>query len=435
MSIKVHILKNKSMTNKTTSLSPWLYIPTLYFAEGIPYMIINSVSVIFYKKLGIDNTQIAFWTSLISFPWILKMFWSPFVDIYSTKRKWLLTMQIIMFFCLSFLAISFHLPNFFFISLVILTIAAFISATYDIATDGFYMLALTPEKQAVFVGIRSLFYRFAILFTTGFLVFFAGYLEELTNNIPLSWSIVIGIAAIIFAVLFVFHSFLLPTPESNHKNFQKNLDPNIEQIPFVKIIVSYFQQAKITIILAFILLYRFGEAMLLKIASLFLLDKPESGGLGLSTQDFGLVYGTFGVISLICGGILGGLLIARYGLKKCLFPMALALNLPDVFYVYMAYAKPELKFVYPLVSLEQFGYGIGFTAFTVYLMYVCKGENKTSHFAISTGLMALGLMIPGAMSGQIQQSLGYPLFFILVCLATIPGMVTIFFIPLEEDIK
>nr|WP_325078916.1 MFS transporter [Sphaerospermopsis aphanizomenoides] len=423
----------KPITNKTTSLSPWLYIPTLYFAEGIPYMIINAVSVIFYKKLGIDNTQIAFWTSLISFPWILKMFWSPFVDIYSTKRKWLLTMQMIMFFCLSFLSISFHLPNFFFISLGILTISAFISATYDIATDGFYMLALHPEQQALFVGIRSLFYRFAILFSTGFLVFLAGYLEESTQNIPLSWSIVIGVAAVIFAFLFVFHLVILPTPESNNNYQESNRESNITNIPFVKIIVSYFKQPQIAIILAFILLYRFGEAMLLKIASLFLLDKPELGGLGLSTQDFGLVYGTFGVISLICGGILGGLLIAKYGLKNCLLPMALALNLPNVFYIYMAYVKPELKFVYPLVSLEQFGYGVGFTAFTVYLMYICKGEHKTSHFAISTGLMALGLMIPGAISGQIQQSLGYPLFFILVCLATIPGMLTIFFIPLPSE--
>ncbi|MEH2364401.1 MFS transporter [Nostoc sp.] len=423
------------MTNKTRSLSPWLYIPTLYFAEGIPYMIINAVSVILYKKLGVDNTQIAFWTSLISFPWILKMFWSPFVDIYSTKRKWLLTTQIIMFFCLSFLALSLHLSNFFFISLVILTIAAFISATYDIATDGFYMLALHPEQQAFFVGIRSLFYRLAILFSTGFLVFLAGYLEKSTQNIPFSWSIVIGIAAVIFALLFVFHLVILPTPESNYNNSESTTRTKINNIPFLRIIHSYVGQPKILIILAFILLYRFGEAMLVKIASLFLLDKPELGGLGLSTQEFGLVYGTFGVISLICGGILGGLLIAKFGLKKCLLPMALALNLPDIFYVYLAYAKPPIKFIYPLVSLEQFGYGVGFTAFTVYLMYISQGEYKTSHFAISTGLMALGLMIPGAISGAIQQSLGYPLFFVLVCLLTIPGMLTIFFIPLEPENK
>ncbi|MFM2064810.1 MAG: hypothetical protein RLZZ507_4481 [Cyanobacteriota bacterium] len=429
------------MKNNTKSLSPWFYIPTLYFGEGIPYMIINAVSVIFYKKLGIDNTQIAFWTSLISFPWILKMFWSPFVDIYSTKRKWLLTMQMVMFFCLSFLALSFQLPNFFFISLIILTVGAFISATYDIATDGFYMLALRPEQQALFVGVRSLFYRFAILFSTGFLVFLAGYLEEETQNIPLSWTLVIGLAAVIFAILFAFHFFILPSPESNNNdnnlelNAAQNSNININNIPFIKIIVSYFQQPKIVVTLAFILLYRFGEAMLIKIASLFLLDKPELGGLGLSTKDFGLVYGTFGVISLICGGILGGLIIAKFGLKKCIFPMALALNLPNIFYVYMAYNQPSLQFVYPLVSLEQFGYGVGFTAFTVYLMYVCKGEYKTSHFAISTGLMALGLMIPGAISGAIQKSLGYPLFFVLVCLATIPGMLTIFFLPLEEENK
>jgi PAT family beta-lactamase induction signal transducer AmpG len=424
------------MTNKTTSPSPWFYIPTLYFAEGIPYMIINTVSVIFYKKLGVDNTQIALWTSLIGFPWILKMFWAPFIDIYSTKRKWLLTTQIIIFFCLSFLALSLQLANFFWISLAILTITAFISATYDIATDGFYMLALHPEQQAIFVGIRSLFYRFAVLFSTGFLVFLAGYLEALTQNISLSWSIVIGIAAVIFAFLFIFHLLTLPTPESNPKNSESTTVEkinNIPNIPFLKIIRSYFSKSKIVIILAFILLYRFGEAMLLKIASLFLIDNPELGGLGLSTQEFGLVYGTFGVISLIMGGILGGFLIAKFGLKKCLFPMALALNLPDIFYVYMAYYKPPLKLIYPLVSLEQFGYGVGFTAFTVYLIYISQGEYKTSHFAISTGLMALGLMIPGAISGAIQQALGYPLFFLLVCLLTIPGMITIFFIPLALE--
>jgi len=421
------------MTNKTIPLSPWLYIPTLYFAEGIPYMIINVVSLIFYKKLGVDNVQIAFWTSLISFPWILKMFWAPFVDIYSTKRKWLLTTQVIMFFCLIFLALSLQLPNFFFISLAILTISAFISATYDIATDGFYMLALHPEQQAFFVGIRSLFYRFAILFSTGFLVFLAGYLEESTQNIALSWTIVIALAAVIFAFLFIFHLVILPTPESNTNNSESTRVSNINNIPFLRIVRSYFSQSKIVIILAFILLYRFGEAMLVKMASLFLLDKAELGGLDLSTKEFGLVYGTFGVISLIAGGILGGLLIAKFGLKKCLLPMALALNLPDIFYVYMAYAKPPIEFIYPLVSLEQFGYGVGFTAFTVYLMYICKGEYKTSHFAISTGLMALGLMIPGAISGAIQQALGYPLFFVLVCLLTIPGMLTIFFIPLELE--
>ncbi|MEH2394581.1 MAG: MFS transporter [Nostoc sp.] len=408
--------------------SPWTFIPTLYFTSGIPYVIINTVSVIFYKKLGIDNTQITLWTSFLYLPWVIKMFWGPIVDIYSTKRKWILYTQFAMFCCLGLIAFSLQLPNFFFISLTTLTIGAFISATYDIATDGFYLLALSPEQQAFFVGIRSLFYRMAVIFGSGILVVLAGQLEVSLNNIPLSWTIAIGFSALILAILFIFHRLILPLPESdNQRKTQAR-----ENIPFWSIISSYFAQEKIIAILAFILLYRFGEAMLVKIVSLFLLDKLEVGGLGLSTSDVGLVYGTFGVISLICGGILGGLLISKYGLKKCLFPMALALNLPDIFYVYMAYTKPSLTLVYPLVSLEQFGYGFGFTAFSVYLMYICQGEYKTSHFAISTGIMALGMMLPGLISGYLQKAFGYPLFFILVCLLTIPGMIALFFIPLKE---
>ena len=415
------------MKHQTTS--PWKFIPTLYFTSGIPYIIINTVSVIFYKKLGIDNAQIALWTSFLYLPWVIKMFWGPIVDIYSTKRKWILYTQFAMFCCLGLIAFSLQLPNFFFISLAALTIGAFISATYDIATDGFYLLALSPEQQAFFVGIRSLFYRMAVIFGSGILVVLAGQLEVSLNNIPLSWTIAIGFSALILAILFIYHRLILPLPESDN---QRQIQAR-ENIPFWSIISSYFAQNKIINILAFILLYRFGEAMLVKIASLFLLDKPEVGGLGLSTSDVGLVYGTFGVISLICGGILGGLLISKYGLKKCLFPMALALNLPDIFYVYMAYNKPSLTLVYPLVSLEQFGYGFGFTAFSVYLMHICQGEYKTSHFAISTGIMALGMMLPGLISGYLQKAFGYPLFFIFVCLLTIPGMIAIFFIPLKEE--
>ncbi|MDZ7950305.1 MFS transporter [Nostoc sp. DedQUE09] len=419
------------MTPQTTTPSPWTYIPTLYFASGIPYIIINTVSVIFYKKLGIDNTQITLWTSFLYLPWVIKMFWGPIVDIYSTKRQWILYTQFAMLACLGLIAFSLQLQNFFFISLATLTIGAFISATYDIATDGFYLLALSPEQQAFFVGIRSLFYRMAVIFGSGILVVLAGQLEVSLNNIPLSWTITIGFSALILSILFIFHRLILPLPESDNK---RQIQAR-ENIPFWSIISSYFAQDKIINILAFILLYRLGEAMLVKIASLFLLDKSEVGGLGLSTSDVGLVYGTFGVISLICGGILGGLLISIYGLKKCLFPMALALNLPNIFYVYMAYTKPSLTLVYPLVSLEQFGYGFGFTAFSVYLMYICQGEYKTSHFAISTGFMALGMMLPGLVSGYLQKALGYPLFFVLICLLTIPGMIALFFIPLKEEPK
>lgn len=419
-------------SDKIKSQNPWWIIPTLYFAEGLPYILINSVSVIMYKRMGIDNAQIAFWTSLLYLPWVIKMLWGPFVDIYSTKRNWVLYTQVAMMASLGLTAFCLQLPNFFFISLLIFTIGAFISATQDIAIDGFYMLALTPEQQAFHAGIRSVFYRMAVIFGTGGLVVFAGELEKKLGNIPLSWSIAFAIAAAIFAILFVYHRFILPFPDSDAKD--KEMEKP-DKIPFVTIISSYFQQEKIFAVLAFILFYRFGEAMLVKLVSPFLLDTRAEGGLGLTTSDVGVVYGTFGVISLIVGGIIGGAVVSKFGLKKTIFPLALALNLPDLFYVYMAYNQPPIEWVYPLVSLEQFGYGLGFTSFMVYLMQVAKGEYKTSHYAISTGIMALGMMVPGMVSGYLQQSLNYPMFFVVVCFLTIPGMATIFFLPLAEEAK
>ncbi len=417
---------------KNKFISPWAFVPSLYFAQGIPYMIINVLSVVFYDDLGVSDAEIAAWTSLINLPWVLKMFWGPIVDIYSTKRRWLLAMQGTMFFCLGLLALSLQLENFFYISLAILAVGAFVSATYDIATDGYYMLALSTEQQAFFVGIRAFCYRMAMIFTTGVLTIIAGKLEENTNNFPFSWSITLGFAAVLFAVMFIFHNIFLPFPESINRRNEENAT---NKIPFLEVIRTYASQRRIIAVLAFILLYRLGEAMLLKMATLFLKADVAEGGFGLSTAQYGVVYGTFGYISLIVGGILGGLIISKYGLRKCLLPMALALNLPDIFYVYMAYAKPPLEFVYPLVSLEQFGYGLGTTAFMVYLIHICKGQYKTSHFAISTGLMAFGLMLPGAISGVIKDAVGYPLFFVIVCLLTLPGMATIFFIPIDDEVK
>ncbi len=418
------------MKPKATFRSPWAFVPSLYFAEGMPYVIVNTVSVIFYKKMGIDNAQITLWTSFLYLPWVIKMFWSPIVDTYLTKRRWILYTQAAMMCCLSFTALSFQLPNFFLISLLSLAVGAFISATHDIAADGFYLLALTKEQQAFFVGIRSVFYRFAVIFGSGILVILAGQLELSSKNIALSWTIAIGFAALIFLILCVFHNFVLPLAESDSEQLPELVT---EKASFWLIIQSYFRQEKIGAILAFILLFRLGEAMLGKLASPFLLDTRELGGLGLSTSDVGLAYGTLGVISLIVGGILGGVLISNYGLKTSIWPLALAVHLPNLFYVYMAYVQPPKEFVYLLVSLDQFGYGLGFTAFSVYLMYISRGVYKTSHFAISTGFMALGMMFPGLISGYLQQIVGYPIFFILVCLATIPGLITLFFIPLNES--
>jgi PAT family beta-lactamase induction signal transducer AmpG len=389
------------------------------------------VAPLLYKNLGISNKEITYWISLLRLPWVFKMFWAPLVDTSSTKRTWILTTQFAMFGCLALAAFSLQLPNFFPISIAIFAVAAFVSATCDIATDGFYMLALSNEQQAFFVGFRSLFFRIAMLFGSGFLLYLAGTLEKSLNNIQQAWTITLGFTAAIFILLSIYHRFILPKPTSD----RPNKSVTNEEIPFWLAIQSYFKKEKIGAILAFILLYRLGEAMFGALAPLFLADKVEAGGLGLSTDTIGIVNGTFGIIALILGGILGGIITSRYSLKKCLLPMALAMNLPNLFYVYMAYTKPALPLVYVLVSLEQFGYGLGFTGFTVYLLYICQGEFKTSHYAISTGLMALGLMLPGAFSGAIQEQIGYPLFFILGLLLTIPGMISIFFIPLEDNVK
>jgi len=407
-----------------SSRNPWFFLPTLYFAEGLPYVLINTVSVILYKRMGIDNAQIAFWTSWLYLPWVLKMFWGPLVDVYSTKRKWILATQAMMSLCMFVIAFSLRADGFFYLSLAGFFAGAFISATYDIATDGFYMLALTEKEQALFVGIRSAFYRLAMIFGTGMLVYLAGELET-RGTIASSWSTIFMVPALLFAGMLVYHAFLLPHPQSDSVNsVSRNAGAS-----FKDVIRTYFKQERIGVMLAFILFYRLGEAMLLKLVSPFLLDKAVLGGLELSTKEVGLVYGTIGMICLVAGGVLGGWLIARYGLKRCIWPLVITMHLPDLFFVYMAYAMPGIAMVYPLVAAEQFGYGMGFTVFTVLLMYSAEGRYKTSHYAISTGIMALGMMLPGFASGWLQQKVGYFAFFTIVCLLTIPGMLTIPFLP------
>ncbi len=413
----------------SASRNPWSFLPTLYFAEGLPYVLINTVSVILYKRMGIDNADIAFWTSWLYLPWVIKMFWGPFVDVYSTKRKWILATQTAMSLCMLLIAVSLRSDEFFYLSLAAFLAGAFVSATNDIATDGFYMLALPEKEQALFVGLRAGFYRLAMIFGTGFLVYVAGMLEMSSGNISWSWSMVMVLSGVIFAAVAVYHNFLLPFPARDGRRTAVEKD---NESSFGEVIRAYFRQEKIGVMLAFILFYRLGEAMLLKLVSPFLLDQGSAGGLGLTTEEVGLVYGTIGVVCLVSGGILGGWLIARFGFRRCVWPMVVIMHLPDLLFVYMAYAQPGIGFVYPLVALEQFGYGLGFTVFTVYLMYSATGKYKTSHYAISTGIMALGMMLPGFISGWLQQSLGYRSFFIIVCFLTIPGMLTIPFLPKDR---
>ena len=425
------LLFAKRPDTKGEKRAPFIYVPTLYFAEGLPYVVVNTVSVIMYSapEFEIPNSQMAFFTSLLMFPWILKMLWGPVVDKYSTKRTWLLLMQLACTLLFALLSWSAGADAFFAMTLTVFAILAFISATHDIAIDGFYMLSMTMKQQAFFVGFRSLFYRIAMMFE-GVLVSFVG-IVEIDYGFKLGWISAFALCALLFTVLTIFHYRYLPYPASD-----LHISTDISFFRhYIAVIKQFFTQKKVMPVLAFILLYRFGEGMLTKMVPPFLLGSPETGALGISTLDFGIIKSSIGTASLIAGGIIGGWLIARYGLRKCIWPMALALNLPDLLYVYLAYAKPALPHVSVAVAAEHFGYGIGFSAFMMFLITVSKGKNKTSLYAIATGIMALGLMIPGMVSGFIQEWLGYQNFFVCTALLTIPGMITIFFIPLEENIE
>ncbi|MBN1561887.1 MFS transporter [candidate division KSB1 bacterium] len=403
--------------------SPWIFIPTLYFIEGLPYVLINSVSIYMFKSFQVSN-QVVGLTSVIMLPWVLKMLWSPIVDIHGSKRSWAIYTQLLLGLCFVGVAVVVHAPSFLWPAVAVLVIAAFVSATHDIAADGYYMLALTHQQQALFVGIRSTAYRIAML-AGGAIAALAGLVEQATADIPLSWSMAYGAMALLFGMAFLFHRWCLPVAE-------KSMNQPRGAVPFLDAFRTYFQQDKIVPILLFILLYRLGEALLSRMAVPFLLDPRAAGGLAFSTATTSLMRDVFGLSGLIVGGILAGWLIAKFGLKKCIWPMALALNVPNIGYLYLAVAQPGLTIAYAVVIIEQFGYGIGFTAFMVFLIYIAKGIYKTSHYAISTGFMALGLMLPGMVSGVLQNALGYVQFFILVLLLTIPGLILLLFIPLED---
>ncbi len=611
------------MNKQKFSKNPWSWIPTLYFAEGMPYVIVMVVSVIMYKRLGISNSDIALYTSWLYLPWVIKPLWSPIVDLLKTKRFWIITMQLIIGAGLAGVAFTIPVPNFFQYTLAFLWLLAFSSATHDIAADGFYMLGLTEHQQAFFVGIRSTFYRIAMISGQGLLIILAGYLESSTGlgqiiievrsvnkqinyenilsnknntndeelrilqspeileistntisqnkldsifqfvenenikndfenkvenklnitnneeeswwnkiiisnlekfiknnfgknesikstqaqtgnvgitklflskqpkdeeqiivnvsessgdksiilvkgtrfvfnknnwnkpalilfqidpklksetsatfnaisgNIPLAWSITFIILTILFIIFFIYHKIILPFPQSD---ITKNSKESNVFGEFFKTFALFFKKKNIGIILAFLLLYRFGESQLLKMASPFLLDPKELGGLGLTTGEVGFVYGTIGILALVSGGLIGGFLAAKNGLKFWLWWMALSINIPHLVYVYMSYALPENFFIIlTCVAVEQLGYGFGFTAYMLYMIYISDGEHKTAHFAITTGFMALGMMLPGMFSGWLQNLIGYQHFFVWVFLAAVPSLLITKLIKVDEN--
>jgi MFS transporter, PAT family, beta-lactamase induction signal transducer AmpG len=407
---------------------PWYWIPLLNFASGFPYVIIISVSVLMYKNLGISNEDIGLYTSLLYLPWVIKPLWSPFIDLHGTKRKWFLSMQL--FISVAFLIVGFIIPtsHFFMLSLAIFWVAAFASASNDVASDGFYMLALEKEQQSFFLGIRSTFYRASMLTGNGLIILLAGYLENRFGDNQKAWSYTMIFVGLVMAFLTIYNFFATPKTElpiTKGETEEKN---------FATVFASFFKKKQKGLILAFILLFRLGESQLLKMLTPFLVDKSDVGGMGLETEDVGIIYGTFGLIALTIGGILGGIAISKQGLTKWMLPMIFAMHLPIIGFVLLAHFHPaSVYYIYVVVILEQFGYGFGFAAFMMYLIYVAEGESKTSHYAIATGFMALGMMLPGMLSGYIQQYLGYGNFFIWVFLATIPGLALSRFLVFPKD--
>ena len=407
---------------KPTSRNSWAWVPSLYVAEGIPYIMAVTVSVVLYKRLGISNTDIALYTSWLYLPWVIKPLWSPFVDLFGTKRYWILLMQILIGASLACIAFAIPAGRFFQYTLAFFWLMAFSSATHDIAADGFYMLGLSEDLQAAFAGVRTTFYRIATIATKGGLIIFAGYLEGSGHGIPTAWSVTFFVAASAFAALFLYHLFLLPRPPADGPTCRT--PSKSFSAEFLHIFVLFFKKKGIVSILAFFLFYRLAETQLIKIIAPFLLDPRAKGGLGLTTTELGIIYGTVGVIALLLGGLLGGYVIYRKGLKFWIWIMACAMHLPDLVFVYLSQATPESFHLINLcVAVEQFGYGFGFTAFTLFMIMVSEGEYKTVHYAISTGIMALGMMVPAMASGWLQEQLGYQNYFLWVMAATIPGFI------------
>ena len=414
---------------KGLNKSPWLWVPTLYFAEGIPYFVVNNISVVMFKNMGMPNGELALFTSMLYLPWVVKPLWSPFVDIIKSKRWWIVAMQVLM--SAAMIALPFLLPSvngdgiasspMFFATLAMFWVTAFASATHDIAADGFYMLGLDIGTQAELVGIRSTFYRLSSIFGQGVLVALAGYVERTVHDVHMAWKITLLLSAAIFALVTLYHTWTLPRPSSDSMSSGRSAGEIFRE--FGRTFSTFFRKKNVAVAMIFMLLYRLPEAFLVKMMNPFLMDPVSAGGLGLSNEMVGIIYGTIGVAALTVGGILGGLAASRWGLKAVIWPMALALTLPCLSFVFLAAFQPsQLWITGCCVALDQFGYGFGFTAYMLYLIYFSEGEFKTSHYSLCTAFMALSMMLPGLVAGYVQEMLGYTSFFgfvMVCCLVTV----------------
>lgn len=431
--------------SRSDRLAAWSWMPTLYFASGLPYVVVGTLSAVMYKNMGVSNTDLAAYTSDLLWPWVLKPFWSPLVDLIGTQRRWTVAMQGLI--AIGLLLTAWYIPtgNFLVGTLACFWILAIASATHDIAADGFYMASMSERDQAWFVGIRSSFYRLSMIVGSGVLVFLVGMLNTSWDgvnyglglkefNLPIekAWHYVfIGLSAF-FALVAIYHQFMLPRPLAEPKKGLRSIGDLPRE--FALTFGAFFQKQGIVLSLAYLLIYRFSEAQLAKMKAPFLLDPLEDGGLGLTNQQLGILDGTIGILLLTIGGIVGGIIVSRDGLRRWIFPMALAINLPNAAYAYLAWAQPESMWqVGAAIAVEQFGYGFGFAGYMLYMLYLARGEHQTAHYAICTGFMALGYMIPGRFSGALQEKVGYENFFLWVLIATIPSLLVTLLAPLQEE--
>jgi PAT family beta-lactamase induction signal transducer AmpG len=399
-----------------------------------------------FAKMGVPNGDMAFFTSLLYLPWMIKPFWSPFVDVMKTKRWWTVTMQLIMSIAFVLLVLTLPIPSaediangttpmsLFMVTLILFVVTAFASATHDIAADGFYMLGLDTGTQAEFVGIRSTFYRLSNIFGQGVLVAIAGWVELEYKDIPLSWQVTLIVATVVFGLVTIYHLFIIPKPDADRPTIEGKVSAGAIFSEFGRSFKTYFMKKGVWLAIIFMLCYRLPEAFLLKLCMPFLVAKQELGGLGMDTASVGIAYGTIGTIFLTVGGILGGIFASRIGLKKSLWVMAGCMTLPCITFVYLAIAQPtNLAIIATAISIEQFGYGFGFTAYMLYMMYFSDGEFKTSHYAICTAFMAASMLIPGMFAGYIQEAIGYVNFFWMVMACCAATLVVTYFVDRKID--
>ena len=418
-----------------TRRSPWAWIPTLYFAEGLPNVIVTALSIVMYMQMGLTDTEVGLYTGWLALPWVVKPLWSPFIDLLKTKRWWVLAMQLLMGSALA--GIAFTIPTAFWFqgTMFFLFAMAFASATHDISADGFYMIELDEHNQTKYVGLRNTFYRLAVIFVNGALVWLAGILEKKFHvSTVYTWALIFYGLAGLFIGIWLYHCRMMPHPKEDTES-EKTVGQVAHELKSMLLtFFSKFKPGDTALVMLFLLFYRFPEALLNTMTKTFLMRSNIEGGLGLSLKQYGIAQGTVGLIGLLLGGILGGVLVSRDGMKRWLWPMVCAITLPDVVYIFLSYTlNANLWLVSTCLFIEQFGYGLGFTVLTLYMLYYSQGKFRTSHYSICTGISYLGLMLPGMVSGYIKDAVGYQTFFIIVMACCLVTFLVTAFLKIDPD--